>query len=195
MQTISGLALLSQTQADFAPAPGKWSVARNVHHILLSENFYRAQIARLIALAREGRTKTLEITFAEVNPSFAIVPVPILSALSAPLTLMNMFVPAIVRESVIRYPLFPALSPDVMQPLDTPPIAEILDNMRSSISATEGLFEGSLPDGLGSMAISHPLLGRNSISDILSLMSAHELRHHDQITRIKAMPAFPKHEG
>lgn len=186
MRTISALTPLSQAQADSAPAPGKWSIAQNADHILLSEKFYRAQIARLITLAREGRTKTLDITFAEVNPSFAAVPVPVLSALSVPLTLMNMFVPGIVRQSVIRYPLFPALSPTVMEPVHTPPIDELLASMHSSIAATEALFAGTLPESLDSVAISHPLLGRNSVGDIFGLMGAHEQRHLDQIARIRA---------
>lgn len=192
MKTLEAINGLSQEQADYVPAPGKWSIAQNADHILLSERFYRTQITKLIAMAREGRQTTLELTFADVNPSFSILPPTILAALSAPLAIMNMLVPSAVRETVIRFPLISAIAPTVMQPQSTREAGELRLELSASIDSTGQLFAGAVP-ALDAMVASHPLLGRNTVGQLLGLMSAHEQRHLDQINGIRALPSFPQH--
>ena len=193
-KTISTLLNLNQAQADFAPAAGTWSIAQNADHILLSEQLYRTQLRNLMELARKGGKTTLEIGYGDVNPAFPFIPREVLSLLATPLTIMNMFMPAVVRQAIIRYPLIPALAPSVMEPAKSRPIDDLRASMRSSFAVTEELFRDRVPANLGSMSVSHPLLGNNTVAQIFGLMCAHEERHRAQIEKISRLAHFPKQQ-
>ena len=190
-RSVAQLQNLSQEQADFAPAKGTWSIAQNADHVLLGEKLYRTQIGRLMDLARAGGKTTLEIGFDEINPSLAFIPNEVMALMAAPLTFVNRFVPGIVRETIIRYPLIPATTPSVMEPAKTRPIAELVEHMATSIAATEELFRDRVPANLRTVTMSHPLLGNNNVQDIFGLMCAHEARHQDTIKKISENRLFP----
>jgi uncharacterized damage-inducible protein DinB len=179
--TIDIVRRLTQKQVDFSPAHETWSIGQILDHLLLSEKLYRTQMERLIELAREGKSTDIELSMYQVNSSFAFIPREVMSLFSIPMKVFNMFVPHAVRESLIRYPLIPALNPTVSDPVRGRPIEVLCESLKSSIAETEALFRGALPANLREMTLSHPVLGTNNIQQILGILGAHEERHQGQI--------------
>ena len=46
--------------------------------------------------------------------------------------------------------------------------------------------------GVERLTINHPILGNNTIPQLLRIMVAHEQRHHEQIGRVRAAAGFPR---
>jgi len=49
----------------------------------------------------------------------------------------------------------------------------------------------ALPANAGSVTVSHPVFGRNTITNIFGLMAAHEERHGTQISGLMSQSGFP----
>jgi hypothetical protein len=190
-QTISMVRPLSQKQVDFAPARDSWSIGQNLDHLLLSERLYRAQIERLIHMAKDGAGTNINLSLQQVNSSFAFIPREIMALFSAPMLVFNRFVPHAVRENLIRYPIIPALNPTVSDPVRGRPVAEVRDSLKSSIEETERLFRSELPGNLNEMTLSHPILGINNAEQILGILGAHEERHQGQMRAVMSHSQFP----
>jgi hypothetical protein len=190
--TLSIVQHLSQAQSDFKPAPGKWSIAQNVEHLLMTEDLYRTQIQNLIALARSGDGANIDLTFRDINTSVAYIPREVIPFLAAPLKVFNMFVPQAIRETMFRIPLIPAIAPTVSTPETCRPISELRQQCPSSLAATEAVLRGDLPPNLDRMTITHPILGTNNIAQIFRIIAAHEERHHTQMRSVIQNPRFPK---
>jgi hypothetical protein len=191
-KTLAMVRILTQKQIDFSPADGVWSIGQNIDHLLLSEKLYRTQIHRLIALAREGKATNIDISLQQVNSSFGFIPREVMPIFSVPMKMFNMFVPHVVRENLIRYPLIPALNPSVSEPVRGRPLEELCQTLQSSIGETEELFRGQLPPNLKQMTLSHAILGNNNVGQILGILGAHEERHQGQIRTVIGNPNFPK---
>ena len=191
-KTISIIRDLTQAQADFKPAPNVWSISQNVEHLLLTEDLYRTQIQNLITLARRGGGRGIELTFKDINTSVAFIPRDIMPIFAMPLRIFNVFVPQVVRETMFRLPLIPAINPSVSNPAHSQPVAELRLRCNSSLAATEAVFRGDLPPDLGKMTLSHPILGTNNIVQIFGIITAHEERHHGQMRSVLQHPCFPK---
>jgi len=191
-QTVAIIRDLTQTQADFRPAPDKWSVSQNVEHLLLTEDLYRDQIQQLIAMAKHGQGTNIELSFREINTAVAYIPRGVMPLLTVPLNIFNVFVPQAVREVMFRVPLIPAVAPSVSSPAASQPIAELRRRAVSSIAATEAVFRGDLPANIDRMTLSHPVIGTNNIGQIFGVIAAHEERHHGQMRRLIGDPRFPR---
>jgi hypothetical protein len=183
---------LSQTQLDYAPAAGKWSVGEVLDHLLLAEKLNREQFAELIALQRSGRRPELSRSFADVNVSVAYLPKSLLPFLEIPFTFLNALTPACVREAVARSRIIPAQRPDVAAPRRGRAAADLRRDLAASLAETESLFESNPGLDYGSMFVSHPLLGRNDVAGLLRFLALHEQRHQSQIGEIAADPHFPR---
>lgn len=111
---------LSQENLDRRPVRGGWSVGEILDHLLKAEAGNRDDIARLIDLARSGRVSYIrrDLTPAGIAPAF--LPRSLLPFLSFPVSLFNLFIPASVREALVRTRLFPASATESMYP---PPAA------------------------------------------------------------------------
>lgn len=190
--TIRMAASLTAEQADFAPDRSSWSVAQILDHVLRTEALYRAQMKRLLSLAREGRGSNIAISLREVDLALPFVPQALMPLMAAPLAFMNMFVPSAAREAMLRVPLMKAKSPKVVEPAAARPIAELRGQLASSLAETEELFAGDLPPRVGRVTMSHPVLGRNTIANVIGLMTAHEQRHAVQIGGVMRSTGFPK---
>ena len=92
---------VSQAQSEFARR-GRWSVGENLHHLALADDLYRSYFAELIDLQKSGRRAVLRVGFADVNTSIAYIPKPILPLLEIPFTIANMFVPNVIRETMMQ---------------------------------------------------------------------------------------------
>jgi hypothetical protein len=84
---------LNQTQSDYVPAPGKWSIGEVLDHLLLAEKLYRDSIATLIQLEKAGLRPVISKSFSEIDTSIAYLPKSVLPFLDVPFTLLNIVVP------------------------------------------------------------------------------------------------------
>jgi uncharacterized damage-inducible protein DinB len=189
--TLHLAADLTPDQANYAPGPDRWSVAQNLDHLLLTETLYRAQIERLLELAREGKGLNIDVSLREVDLNLPFIPRALMPMMSTPLTVMNMFMPHAVRETLLRFPVMKAKNPMVAEPAAAKPIGELRRCLASSLAETEALFAGELPDNAGRVTATHPVFGRNTIAKILALVTAHEERHGTQIGSVLRHRGFP----
>lgn len=191
-RTMSMTETLTQTQLDYAPSSGAWSVGEVLDHLLLSERFYGREIAQLIEMKKAGRKPVLTRSFAEVNVSIGYLPKFVLPFLEVPFTVLNRFVPASVRETMTRYRLVPAQNPDLATPRKRRPAAELRQGLAASLKQTEVLFESNQDLDFREMRHRHPLMGDNHVLQLLRFVAVHEQRHQSQIADILRNPRFPK---
>lgn len=184
-RTIALAEQLSQEQLDFTLAPGKWSAGEVLDHLLLAERVNRDQIAELIELKKAQKKPFVRRTFADVNVSVAYIPKSVLPMLGVPFTLLNTFVPAVVREFITRNRIIPAQAPDLAIPRKGRSAAELREELRSSFTETESLFNANADLDYGEMTVQHPLMGTNNVPGLLRFMAAHEERHQSQIVDIQ----------
>ena len=190
--TLAIIRDLTQRQADFAPAANVWSIGENVQHLLLTEDLYRTQMRKMIEMARKGGAKNIDLTFQQINTTFAYIPRAVMPVFTVPLNMMNVFMPRAVREMMFRLPLIPAVNPTFSSPAGSVPVEELRARALSSIVATEMVFQGDLPANLNDITLSHPVLGTNNIPQIFGVIAAHEERHHTQMRSVLTSPRFPR---
>lgn len=174
---------ISQAQSEFA-IPGKWSAGEVLHHLVLADDLYRRNFTRLIDLAESGQTPILRSNFAELNTSIAYIPKPLLPMLEIPFTVLNLFVPAVVRETMTQFRLLPAQNPDVTTPAKGEPIQQLRAALQSSCEQIETLFNDHSHLDYRAMRYQHPIMGSNNVLQMLRIMALHERRHQSQIRDI-----------
>lgn len=179
--TIRMVAGLTEEQAGFRPARDAWSVAQIVDHLLLTESLYRTQMNRMLELAREGKRSNIDVSLREVDLSIPFIPRALMPMMAMPLTVMNLFVPQAIRETILRFPIMKAKNPKVSEPAQHRPIDALRVQLAESLTETGALFAGTLPANAARVTVSHPVFGRNTIPNIFGLMAAHEERHGLQI--------------
>ena len=179
---------LSQEQLDRRPANGGWSAGEVLDHLLRAEASNRGVIAALIGLARAGREPYLQrpLTPAGLGPAF--VPRGLLPFLSLPASLMTLFMPAAVRELLVRTRLFPARAAEELQPQRGRPAGELRRDLAAAVAETRHLLTANADLDYRRMIYHHPFLGANDVPAILRLTAAHEERHQDQIQAIDRCP-------
>jgi hypothetical protein len=172
---------LSQEDLDRQPAGGGWSVGEILDHLLRAEEANRNEIRTLIGLARSGRRPYVrrELTPEGLGPVF--VPRGLLPYLSLPVSLMTLFVPVSIRETLVRMRLFPASASQELRPRWGRPASELRSGLAASVGETRDLLAANADLDYDRMLYQHPFLGINTVPDILRLTAAHEERHQDQI--------------
>ena len=183
---------LTQTQIEFSPAAGQWSVGEVLDHLLRGGALNRRDIAELIDLAKSGRRPYLVRTFADVNVSIAFIPKSMLPFLEVPFRWWSMVVPRSAREFLIRNRLVPAQSPDVGTPRKGRALDELCQELRTALQETEALFAANPTLDYRAMMHQHPLLGVNNVLQLLRIVALHEQRHQSQISDILKLPGFPR---
>ena len=191
-KTLSILSQVSALQSEWSPRKGTWSIAQIADHLLLSEEMYREQFRRLIQTAKEGRGTTIEISLKEVNVAFAGIPRQVTPLLEAPMKMFNLFVPHVLRETMVRYPLVAALNPRSSEPREGLAIEKLRDDLAAALEETESFFRSPLPANINELTINHPIMGNNTIPQLFRIMIAHEQRHQEQMTALRSLVNFPK---
>jgi uncharacterized damage-inducible protein DinB len=187
------LSAISQAQSDFTPAPGKWSVGHALDHLLRAETFWRGIFAQLIEMNKSGdHHPVIKQGFDEVNTSVAYIPKPMLPLLAVPFTILNMFMPAPVREMLTEYRILPTQMPDMAAPRPGRPVAEMREELKASYEQTAQLFHSNPQRNYRNMRYKHPLIGDNNVLQILRIVAMHERRHQSQIQDILHSRQFPK---
>ena len=189
--TLRLVASLTQQQLDFSARSGQRSIGEVVDHLLLSEGMYRDETARLVQLKRAGRRPYLRRSFDEINVSPMHLPDVVLPWLAMPLTVMNYFVPAVVRELATEYMPVPMRNPDRATPRARRRGDELRAGMLSSLAETRALLTANADLDFREMVSEHPLMGASNVPQILAFLARHERRHQGQIGRVKTDPRFP----
>jgi hypothetical protein len=182
---------LTQAQLDFCPRFGRWSIGEVLHHLMLAEDLYRGEIARLVDLARAGRHPYIRRSFSEVNVAPFFVPDAVLPMFDMPFSIMNRFIPQSVRDFAIEYPFVPIRNPSIATPRAGRAAAELRDELVSSLEQTRVLLVSNVDLPFEQMVSEHPLMGPANVPQILAFLARHERRHHSQIERVRTDGRFP----
>ncbi len=182
-ETLRLCSRITQAQSEFA-FPGKWSAGEVLHHLVLADDLYRRNFIQLIELAKSGERPLLRSSFTELNTSIAYIPKPLLPMLEIPFTVLNMFVPSVVRETMTQYRLLPAQNPDITTPDKGEPLPQLRATLQSSCELIETLFNDNPNLDYRSMRYQHPIMGSNNVLQMLRIMALHERRHQSQIRDI-----------
>jgi hypothetical protein len=191
-QTLAILGEVSNEQASWSPGKGVWSIAQIADHLLRSEEMYLEQFRRLIQMANEGRGTTIEISLTEVDVAFAAIPREVIPLLEFPMRMFNIFVPHVVRETMVRYPLIAALNPRGSQPREGLIVAKLREDLAVALVETESFFQSPMPPNIHELTINHPIMGNNTIPQLFGIVIAHEQRHHEQMSGVRNLASFPK---
>ena len=190
-RTIDMVQALSQEQMDSAPVAGEWSIGEILDHLLLSERMYRRDIAELIQLALAGREPRIYRSFRDMNAGPLCMPSSLLPLFEIPFNFFTTLTPWSVREFIARNDLVPMRHADVTTPRQRRSVTELLLDLAESIRETETLFVEHRNLNYDKMVHHHPLLGIQTVPQLLDLMSIHEELHQGQIFRLRANPRFP----
>jgi len=144
-QTLTLIYPVTEVQGRFVPRPGAWSIAQILDHVVLLEGMYRDAIRSLTNLARQGRAAEIRYTMEDIDVSVPVVPKAALSALEVPLDIANRFIPAVVRQAAIRFPVLAANSPRVARPRADLTMALMRDRLLESAIQNTELLGGPFP--------------------------------------------------
>jgi hypothetical protein len=183
---------LTQSQLDFAPRAGAWSIGEVLDHLLRSEGLYRSEIQQLISLRILGQRPYIRRTFADMNAGPAFVPRALLPWLEVPFTMMNAFVPRIVRDALTEIPLMAIRNPDLATPTAGRVGGELKAELARSIAETHALLGANPALDFNELISEHPLTGSSSVPQMLRFLGLHERRHQRQISRMMGEARFPK---
>jgi hypothetical protein len=182
-RTLEMTAGLLQAQAVFTPGRNACPVGEILDHLLLTDQTNRREIARLVGMAKRGQKPIVSLTLAEFNFSPAFIPRPLLPLFEVPFRVINTFMPRSVRGLIVRYRLVPARNADIANPRKERPITELRNDRESSIADTTNLLNTNPDLNYREMVFDHPVLGTNSVLDLLRILAVREFRHQDQIER------------
>jgi hypothetical protein len=185
-QTIELVESLRQDQLDRRPAPGDWSAGEIADHLLRVERFYQGEVETLLESARQGRGTILSRQLADFDVRVRFLPAWVQSWLELPLNLMNPFIPSWLRETLMARPLIPAEAPRRALPVRGRPRGELLNELRQSRDRTVRLFESGADLDWRRLSHRHPVLGWNTLPQLLRLLTLHEARHLRQAVRAVA---------
>ena len=191
-QTLAMTTSLSQAQLDFAPWPGAWSIGEVLDHLVLAEELYRGEMARLIDLARAGQRPYLRRSFDEINVAPMYLPTAVLSWLSAPIAIMSRTMPDSVRRLLTEFPLVPTRNPDRAAPRWGRTAAALRLDLQRSVADTRALLAANRDLDFDRMISEHPLTGASSIPQMLGFLALHERRHQGQMDRVRRQSGFPR---
>jgi hypothetical protein len=107
-------------------------------------------------------------------------------------TVVNLFVPNVVRETMTQFRLLPAQNPDITTPKKRQRVSDRRAALQSSHDDIATLFEANPELDYRAMRFQHPILGSNSVLQILRIAAMHERRHQSQIQDLLRLPRFSK---
>jgi len=181
---------LSQSQMDYRPAAGRWSVGEVLDHLILGQILNLSYISEMIEMKKSGQRPIKKLSFADVDVSIGYIPKSWLPALETPFMVLSLFIPASFRDFMTRYKLVPAQNSEITTPRRARPANELRDDLASSFKETETLLESNADFDYSEMVIQHPLLGTNDIPGLLRFLALHEQRHQSQVNNIMTSAQF-----
>jgi hypothetical protein len=158
------VASLTQTQADWRPAPERWSVGEVVHHLVLANRLFAFAVRKLVTRGkREG--------------------------LAAPVGATRSWprLRAIADASLSG----PVRNPDNVTPRHGLPIDTLNNELIASHTAVAEQVPTLADLDLAALTLRHPLGFDLNLYRWADIAGAHERRHLVQIRAILAEPGFP----
>jgi hypothetical protein len=163
---FAAVATLDQTQADWKPAPGRWSAGEVVHHVVLSNRSFARVIAKLV---EQGRREGL-----------------------APRAGGRRSWPRL-RSIADVGASGPVKNPDRVTPTHGLPVEQLRHDLVEAHRAVEVQIPALAGLELAALRFPHPLGFELNLYQWTDIMGAHERRHLSQIAAILAEPTFPQH--
>jgi hypothetical protein len=105
---------------------------------------------------------------------------------------MNMFVPSVVRETMMQFRLVPAQNPDVITPKKGQPVNDLRVALQASYDEMADLFNANPHLDYRGMIYQHPIMGSNNALQMMRIVALHERRHQSQIRDLLRLPQFSK---
>ena len=190
-KTLAALAPLTAAQAAWSPGEGKWSILQIADHLLRSEEMFRDHSQRLLQAVAQGH-KSIAISLSEVDVGFKMIPEQVAPMLEFPMRMFNLFMPQVVRETVIRHPIVASRAARSISPREGLSLPRLRQDLVMSLEQTDAFLTIPMPSNLDELTINHPVMGNNTIPQLFRILIAHEQRHHEQIDRLQAHSGFPK---
>ncbi len=156
---------LNQAQADWRPAPGKWSVGETLHHLVLSDRSFALAVRKLV---QRGRREGLA-----AGPS-------------ARRSWPRMHTIADVSASG------PVKNPERVTPAHGLPIEQLRADLAATHESVAAQIPGLSGLDLDALRLPHPLGFELNLYRWVDIAGAHERRHLAQIEAIMAEPGFPR---
>lgn len=186
LRTVEMIASLAQQDLDFVPAPGRWSAGESVDHIILAADSLQHILEELVRLKRSGQRPFLNLTFADIDISFAFVPKSLMPVLEMPLLCVSRFIPSAMRNFLIENRVLPFRAARGATPRHGIAKQELSDRLLTSFDSVNSVFQDNADLHFQEMLAEHPLFGHVVMSDLPGLMVSHELRHQKQIADVLA---------
>lgn len=183
---------LDQRQMDYAPGKGRWSVGEVLDHLRLADELYVGEIRRLVELGRRGERMRLRRSLTQFDAVPFPLPRVLLPLVELPLTVANTLIPSALRNLVVNNRMVPAQRPSVLAPEAGRDAGELRYRLRESFEDLEELFRENPELPSGRMIHQHPLLGVNSVLDMIAFSRGHEKRHQGQIRDVLDHSGFPR---
>lgn len=192
-QTLEMTGDLPQERLDSRSKPEVWSVGEVMDHLIRTEGFYIEQIEALVELAKRGERPFRKLRFADLDVTVAPIPKSAMALFEVPLTVMSYFTPKKLTETLARSRFIKFENPESAAPVSGRLKEELLEGLRASSGRMAAIFEAHPEIDYTRLKLRHPLLGTNTVVDILRFAGNHEARHQAQIRDILA--AFPERSG
>lgn len=193
LETLAMVAGLKQQNLDFRPDPRKWSIGEVLDHLLLFDRFLSQNIKQLINAERLGEPTVIRHSFTDVDVTPAFFPRLLLPLVEIPLSLSSMFVPSSVRDALVRSRLLRFQHPEVADPRPGRSSDELRQELQLSLETIEQLLFDNTDIDFRRLRVQYPLLGDNSVLQLLRFMAAHEQRHQGQIEDLKRRLHVDRH--
>ena len=193
--SISRIENLAQTQLDYSPSDGGWSIGEIIDHVLKTERLYRGEFEALIRLDKSGRRPLIRRGFGEIDVGIPFLPSSVMPMVGSALGLINPFIPQGVRNRIIRSRSLKASSPRALLPARGRGLEELLAELKSQFERTRGVFDENPGLDYTRMIHQHPMIGINTLPQLVRIAALHEERHQEQVDQILADPGFPRSES
>ena len=155
---------LTQAQADWRPAPDRWSIGETLHHLVLSNRTFAIVARKLI---QRGRRESLT-----PGPN---------SRRSWPR----------LRSIADAAVSGPVKNPDRVTPTHGLPIEQLRQDLAASHASIRDQLPALAGLDLDALRMPHPLGFELNLYHWVDIAGAHERRHLAQIETIVAEPGFP----
>ncbi len=165
---IAAVAPLTQAQADWKPAPERWSAGEVLHHVVLANRTFAVVARKLI---QQGRREGLT---------------------AGPRTRRSW---PRLRSIAEIGASGPVKNPDRVTPAPGLPIAALREELAESHAAVAAAIPALAGLDLGALRFPHPLGFELNLYQWIDIAGAHERRHLAQIRAITASPGFPRGNG
>ncbi|MEM9594011.1 MAG: DinB family protein [Acidobacteriota bacterium] len=188
--TLSLVAGLSQEQADYRPAPGKWSVGEVLDHLLKTDEI----VAKEIRVAIRRRRKGAPLVYRGISAFGVPIPKllrPALPFFEVPFSVFNAAVPAGVRRAVTGNRRVPAEAPGILRPQAGRDLRILQQELRDAYRDYGAQVAGAADLDLRKLWYYNPIMGLSPLPSLFSFIANHERRHQGQLRDILATVTFP----